>query len=636
MARKNNEYRVGDIVSLLDPDSEEGYEYLEVLQVTGGQLLCLSLTTEEETVLDIDEIYERFDRIPVKESEVRRFLRQEIGISDLTGGQYPYERLICDPPVCFQVEDLLKALRVLRAEKKKDAESDLDSYLDVLSRLESRLFRLENGLGAKEEYPGLTIWEDLDDVCSELMLYGCDQDPDEPPEPVYKTLDRWIGRIESELSSHSVPLEERTFNEKQKVNFISRFEISETEMDMAGPVERQLYKRFVDELCEIENPVAMRAKAYGLYGGNAIYPCDWKEAEKLFLKLFERTDDPFIANTLGYLYYYGRCTDGTPDYGKAFYYYSAGAAGGVTESLYKQADLFRDGKGVPRNLRTCRKLLSGLYAETMKDFLDGDPYNKLADVAVRLASLCLSDDTGWVPGEAYRYALEADFSIRARRRILDFIGDESVERRVRDTLSLAEKACGFSDLDPDDTDAVGDRICQTLSRNGPVSMEVRQLAHEVSIRLIADSRYPRGFDKLFVTVPEFGFCGYLTELTVYADEVSAIPETSMPVDNARWENGRLVLFYADLPILSLIGDIRLARPGSGQEKTFEFASVSMEGKAYRVLTRCSPEIREGDSVRISTEEGMKNGIVFRRFRLKKYELSRPDKDYPQILCRSDS
>ena len=61
----------------------------------------------------------------------------------------------------------------------------------------------------------------------------------------------------------------------------------------------------------------------------------------------------------------------------------------------------------------------------------------------------------------------------------------------------------------------------------------------------------------------------------------------------------------------------------------------MEGKAYRVLTRCSVEIREGDSVRISTEGGMRNGIVFRRFRMKKYELSRPDKDYPQILCRSE-
>ena len=56
-----------------------------------------------------------------------------------------------------------------------------------------------------------------------------------------------------------------------------------------------------------------------------------------------------IIERIGYIYYYGRCWDGQPQYDEAFRYFSVGAAGGIYESRYKLADMFAKGYGVVQN-----------------------------------------------------------------------------------------------------------------------------------------------------------------------------------------------------------------------------------------------------------------------------------------------
>ena len=51
------------------------------------------------------------------------------------------------------------------------------------------------------------------------------------------------------------------------------------------------------------------------------------------LKLFELERDPYVANSLGYIYYSDRF--GSPDYEKAFYYFDYAAGDGVVEATYK-------------------------------------------------------------------------------------------------------------------------------------------------------------------------------------------------------------------------------------------------------------------------------------------------------------
>ena len=98
---------------------------------------------------------------------------------------------------------------------------------------------------------------------------------------------------------------------------------------------RELFKRIVDEECEKGNDLAMRIKGYGCYGGDKVFECDWEESRRIITKLFEKDGNPYFANTLGYIYYYGRCNNGIPEYEKAFQYFSVGAAHDVIESMYK-------------------------------------------------------------------------------------------------------------------------------------------------------------------------------------------------------------------------------------------------------------------------------------------------------------
>jgi TPR repeat protein len=79
------------------------------------------------------------------------------------------------------------------------------------------------------------------------------------------------------------------------------------------------------------------------------------------IRLFELTDNPQYANTLGYIYYYGRCNNGVPEYDQAFYYFSYAAANGLYEGMYKLADLFWHGYG-------CKKAPK-LPAESMSWFI---------------------------------------------------------------------------------------------------------------------------------------------------------------------------------------------------------------------------------------------------------------------------
>ena len=69
-------------------------------------------------------------------------------------------------------------------------------------------------------------------------------------------------------------------------------------------------RRYTEELCREDNVFALRLKGYACYGGNRLYECDWTAARDCMLRLRELADDAEYANTLGYIYYYGRCNGG--------------------------------------------------------------------------------------------------------------------------------------------------------------------------------------------------------------------------------------------------------------------------------------------------------------------------------------
>ena len=215
--------------------------------------------------------------------------------------------------------------------------------------------------------------------------------------------------------------------ESQRFEILDRFAVS---VDKVSDSRRELFRHIVDEECEKENCIAMRIKGYGCYGGNKVFECDWEESRKWITKLFEIEGGPYLANTLGYIYYYGRCSRGIPDYEKAFQYFSIGAAHNVIESMYKIADMFLSGKGCIKAPKTADHIVRELYEDSLPRFLAGEDA-KFADVALRMAAVFQRIDQ--YESALYHY-LEADFAIKKRLKKSDFFGDQTVQEKIRKSI----------------------------------------------------------------------------------------------------------------------------------------------------------------------------------------------------------
>ena len=193
-------------------------------------------------------------------------------------------------------------------------------------------------------------------------------------------------------------------------------------------------RRYTEELCREDNVFALRLKGYACYGGNRLYECDWTAARDCMLRLRELADDAEYANTLGYIYYYGRCNGGEPEYEKAFPQFSYAAANGLFEAIYKLGDMYSHGYGCRKSEETAQNLYHMVYNETKKRFLRGFDAS-FADAALRLGKVFeYGIGTDANPVAAYCLYLEADYAAKIRAEHSDFFGDHSVAKRTGQAL----------------------------------------------------------------------------------------------------------------------------------------------------------------------------------------------------------
>ena len=195
------------------------------------------------------------------------------------------------------------------------------------------------------------------------------------------------------------------------------------------------FKAYVEEGCKKEWVVALDTKAYGCYGGNKIFECDWTMSRDCLLKLVELTEEPFYYNTLGYIYYYGRCNNGVPEYDKAFQYFAVGAAHGIFESMYKIADMFIAGKGCLKNPAAGAKIILSMFNENMDIFCENGFDSKFSDVALRVGGL-FEKGIGVEQSfeDAFAFYNEAKMAIDKRIKEYDFYGDKKVQKNIEEAL----------------------------------------------------------------------------------------------------------------------------------------------------------------------------------------------------------
>ena len=99
---------------------------------------------------------------------------------------------------------------------------------------------------------------------------------------------------------------------------------NDDDIDKQSEATQKLFKESLDYCCDVKkDPGSIQRRGYCYYCGTKIYPNDWLKARDAFEEYYQMTGDASAANTLGYIYYYGRCNGGVPEYDKAFRYFSS-------------------------------------------------------------------------------------------------------------------------------------------------------------------------------------------------------------------------------------------------------------------------------------------------------------------------
>ncbi len=584
--------------------------------------------------------------IQIPAEEQRRFCRFDISLEELFHGNINADYQM--ESYHIRTEDLLAALQNIKKRKLSPTDYGKDWFWPMYE-----LFYDDGGIFDFTNIypPDRDEWDGLPDEQSVFYyVYYELNDSCEDEYPI--DLDELINEIQTWLTNKDKPAVERMLTERQKRMFLSCWEYRP--LEHAESWVKVLFRRFTDELCEANDTQALVTKAYACYGdGNAIYEQDWFASRDCLEKLMEIDPKPQYANTLGYIYYYGRCNRNTPEYEKAFKCFSIGAAGGHPESLYKLADMFMHGYGVTKNEKTAANLIRESYEEELEKFCDGDFSSSFADAAFRMGTIFCKGIGCWRnKDEAYYYLLQARFAIRKRMQHGKYYGDLKVAANIEEAIKevLPKTNC------PVPKKQVSYETMSKLLQNGfwkrhHMQMIIKKIHDGLRILFrIVPFENEAYKPKLFVTVPPAAFSGLVTHLHVtvmnirtfmtynklapkdyshLSSDNDSSKDTDTEIINFDCVEGNDFFFYgkkvatidADYVLyLSLI-----------EGKKYRFASVRFPGgqKDYHYL--CDIDLKSGDQALVMTGQGEKCVTVTEVLEMTESEMRFPLEQYKSVL-----
>lgn len=332
-------------------------------------------------------------------------------------------------------------------------------------------------------------------------------------------------------------IEDMEFDVEEKECYIQTFADSK-EQEKASEAELRLCRKFIEELCGQKNYKALEVKAYSAYEGDRLYPQDWFVAKDCLEEMLDISGEPHPANSLGYIYYYGRCNEGVPEYEKAFQMFSLAAACGLYQAMYKLGDLYLHGNGCRKSVRAAFSLYQMVYDDCVgPEGFDED--GQFADAALRMGNCALNGwGTSLDPKMAYAYFLQAEYAIKQRRKY-DQIGDSSVCARIGDGLNKAKEQLP-EDFLKEKADYRDDTLFSLFTDAGRSVIGIEKTGDN-TLRITLTSPRP-----LFLTFPEISFCGKVKKLMLTAEDVidCHMPEDTTAFDHTEYEAaGDAVVFY---------------------------------------------------------------------------------------------
>lgn len=450
------------------------------------------------------------------------------------------------------------------------------------------------------------------------------------------SLDDVITEVQIWLDNKDKPVSEREFSKEQKWDVLRYW--NDKRLETADAEVKGIYRKVLDSLCAENDTAALKKKAYACYGkGNAVYGQNWPASLECLVKLMDLEPDPQIANTLGYMYYYGRCTDGVPEYDKAFYYFSIGAAGWFYESRYKLADMYKHGYGVAKNPKAVSAIIWELYEEQLKKILKGEFRSNFADVALRAGNIwkegincCSSADN------AYYYYLQAQYAIRMRMLAEDNYGDQKVAAGIEQAIEEILPETSYSKpIGTIHMDSLYYLLQNGLRKKHHMEMKVKRISEteaKLTFRIVPyeNEKYLR---KIFVTIPELHFCGLVEKITVTAKKIDILDlcgeEDIVVFDSIA---GREFFFYGK-KVAEISADLIYKRPvNKGKKHRFVSVSFNPGGKRYDYL--CDEVLAPGDRVVVMTSNGETVVTIEAIFEKADSELAVPLKQYKKILRKA--
>lgn len=398
------------------------------------------------------------------------------------------------------------------------------------------------------------------------------------------------------------------------------------------------------ELSMKDNPTAIRRLGYCYYGGNKIFPCNWQKSRDCFIKLMRMdnvsdTDKCQYANSLGYIYYYGRCTGGKPEYEKAYRCFTLGAAGGLYESMYKLADMYQNGYCVPVNKHAALTLVSMVYNQNYDLIRQGEYECQFADSALRMGNL--SRDDGKL-GTAYYYYTLADFAIRKRLKY-DRYGDEKVFAAVQKELAHIRQKYPLENETLLTLTAVP-LVLINLLDNSACRFTVNMTQDGLKITAARLPKYgQRKPVPVFECMPEYGFCR-LTDNMSFIAHIAGEPPLEMGAsksfiaDCIDMRSGKggveyILLHYGEKAFTFTTRECIYNLPIGSRDKTqYTFASVVFVqgGREYDYICDLA-DVQPGDSVIVEANGERQTVTVTRVYRMAMSDMPLEVASYKKIL-----
>ncbi len=583
----------------------------------------------------------RLQELPVLTTGMlKKYVRGEVSFKEITEGSniFPEEIDETDGEYCITPADMLAGVRAIKNAEFVEQYVWVDMLIYFSDELHFPIIMDINESVTDEE-----ILFCAHNELEEITVIQIDVENPAFPEGCFDELENMLSDwISSKKKKYPKPVMQMI---ARRYNIHSINEQSEK--------LQKLFKKCVDTLCEMKVIDGLEKRAYCYYNGTNIYPQNWKKSRDDLEAAYELTGDAEYANSLGYIYYYGRCNKGVPEYDKAFKYFSIGAASGYYESSYKLADMFVHGYGVQKNEEIAFSIYARVYNNTYEQFIDGAFGGSFADAALRMGN-CYLKGIGCRKNADAAYAafLQAELAIKLRMQVDDFFGDSNVAINIRKSLDMMGEKYShrLNKVIVDEPEwarlAVKDEYAGRI--------EIKKLSGgELSLTASVNPIY-EGEDDLpgiLITVPEVGYCDLVDKVKfktkglvgykVYDKKAYSADKSKAWFVYTRFESdyvtGKTIFYLFDKPVAEIVSDyyvltVPKKKKTETSGKKYLIASVRFEGSGRVYDYICDDNtVAVGDTVVVMGYDGETKVEVVEVAEKSEAELAMPVEKYKKIL-----